>query len=142
MKFVDSPEDEKDVLKWFKEKLKGCKLIITWNGDNFDIPFLLTRSVILDEELQELTKIRSLDLCRFCKEKFSMAKYSLVEVSRSLGIKKPDEINWKSMSALYLNAVRGDEKAKANIIEHCTSDLFALKKIFEKIKVYIPFNLL
>jgi uncharacterized protein YprB with RNaseH-like and TPR domain len=138
IKFIEKPEDEKEALVWFKDKLKDCKLIITWNGDKFDIPFLLTRALILGVDLSELTKIKSLDLCKFCKEKFSLAKYSLVEVSRSLGIKKQDEINWKSMSSLYLESIRGNENARNEIVKHCESDLLALKEVFEKVKPYVP----
>jgi uncharacterized protein YprB with RNaseH-like and TPR domain len=140
IKFVGKPEDEKETLNWFRDKLKDCKLIITWNGDKFDIPFLLTRALILGVDLSELTKIKSLDLCKFCKEKFSFAKYSLAEVSYSLGIKKKDEISWKNISSLYLEALRGSENAKREIIKHCESDLLTLKEIFEKLKSYIPNN--
>jgi hypothetical protein len=140
IKFVEKPEDEKEALMWFKDKLRDCKLIITWNGDKFDIPFLLTRALILGVDLSELTKLKSLDLFRFCKEKLLFAKYSLAEVSNSLGIKKQDEISWKSIRSLYLEAVRGNESAKNEIIKHCESDLIALKEIFEKVKAHILNN--
>jgi uncharacterized protein YprB with RNaseH-like and TPR domain len=64
----------------------------------------------------------------------------LIEISRSLGIKKQDEISWKNMSSLYLEALRGSENAKREIIKHCESDLLTLKEIFEKLKSYIPNN--
>jgi uncharacterized protein YprB with RNaseH-like and TPR domain len=137
VKFVERPENEKEVLEWFKKELTNCDTIITWFGSGFDIPYLLSRAVINDIDLHEIMQIHSLDLCRFCQEHFSLAKYSLAEVAKSLGIKKNTEINWKDMLVLYIKAMNGNKKAKETIIEHCKDDLDALKKIYEKLEPYL-----
>ncbi|MCI8664226.1 MAG: ribonuclease H-like domain-containing protein [Hungatella sp.] len=41
--FADSPESEKEVLTAFFEFLKGFTTLVHFNGDGFDIPFLLKR---------------------------------------------------------------------------------------------------
>lgn len=137
VKFADKPEDEKELLEWFKKELEDCEIIITWFGSGFDIPYILTRAVINNVDISKLIKIPSLDLCKFCKQNFSLAKYSLAEVARSLGIPKNLEINWKDMLALYIKAANGDKNAREAIINHCKDDLQALKKIFEKLEPYI-----
>lgn len=137
VKFVDSLEKEKEVLEWLKKELKGCDLIVNWFGSGFDLPYILSRALINDVDLRELMEIPSLDLCRFCQNNLSLARYSLVEVAKTLGIPKDERINGKDMSALYIKAVKGDKGAKEDIIRHCLDDLNALEKIFEKLKPYL-----
>jgi uncharacterized protein YprB with RNaseH-like and TPR domain len=137
VKFVDSPEKEKEALEWLKKELRGCDLIINWFGSGFDLPYILSRAVISGVELRELRDIPSLDLCRFCQNNLSLTRYSLAEVAKTLGILKDEKINSKDMSSLYISAVRGDKNAKDNIIKHCLDDLNALKKIFEKLEPYL-----
>jgi uncharacterized protein YprB with RNaseH-like and TPR domain len=137
VKFAEKPENEKEVLEWFKKELTNCDVVATWFGSGFDIPYILSRAVINDIDLHELLQIPSLDLCRFCQKYFSLAKYSLAEVAKSLGIQKNTEINWKDMLTLYIKATNGDKKAKEIIMEHCKDDLNALEKIYEKLEPYI-----
>lgn len=136
VKFVEKPENEKEVLEWFKKELMNCDIIITWFGSGFDMPYILSRAVINEVDLSESMQIPSLDLCRFCQEHFSLAKYSLPEVAKSLGIPKNTEINWKDMLTFYIKATSGDKKAKEIIINHCKDDLNVLKKIYEKLEPY------
>lgn len=136
VKFADNPEKEINLLEWFKKEIEDCKLLITWYGSCFDIPFILTRAIILNVNIKKLVSINSLDLCKFCQKRFLFAKYTLSEVAKSLGIRKQAEINWKEMPGLYIKAIQGDREAKNAIIEHCKDDLQALKLIYERIKPY------
>jgi len=137
VKFVDSLENEKDVLTWLKKELKDCNMIVSWFGSGFDLPYILSRAIINDLDLHELLEIPSLDLCKFCQNNLSLTKYSLVEVAKSFDVPKNSEISGKDMLTLYIKAVRGDEKAKKTIIEHCLGDLETLKKIYQKLEPYL-----
>lgn len=137
IRFVETPKEEADALEWLKKEIEDCELIITWYGSGFDIPFLLTRAILLGVDLSVLMTIECLDLCEFFKEKFSMAKYSLEEVSKSFGIERKKKSNWKNMPSLYLQAISGNEEAKKEIIEHCEDDLRSLKEIYEKVEKYV-----
>jgi uncharacterized protein YprB with RNaseH-like and TPR domain len=140
VKFVDSPENEREVLEWLKEKLKGCDLIINWYGSGFDLPYIISRAIKNNIDLHELLKIPSLDLCRFCQERLKLTKNSLVEVARFLKIEKDDELSGKEVQRLYMDAIRGNGKAKEAITNHCLSDLDTLQKIFERLKPYLNLN--
>jgi len=137
VKFVDIPENEKEALEWLKKELEGCNLIVSWWGSGFDLPFILSRAIINGVDLHELLQIPSLDLCKFCQQNLSLANYSLREVAKSFNIKKDLEISGKDVLKLYLKAVRGDEKAKETIVNHCRDDLIVLKEIFHKLEKYI-----
>jgi uncharacterized protein YprB with RNaseH-like and TPR domain len=137
VKFVETPEKEKEALEWLKNELGGCDLLVTWFGSGFDLPYILSRAIINDVDLHEILKIPSLDLCKFCQQNLSLTRYSLVEVAKSFGIQKNVEIDGKDVLKLYLKAVRGDKKAKETIVNHCRDDLIVLKEIFQKLEKYI-----
>jgi uncharacterized protein YprB with RNaseH-like and TPR domain len=137
VKFVEKPEEEKEVLKWLKKELEGCDLVITWYGSRFDLPFLMTRAIINDLDMSELLKIPSLDICEFCKRNLSFSKNNLSEVCKILGIPKNREISGREVLKLYLKAIHGDKKAKEKIIEHCLDDLEVLEEIFKKLEPYL-----
>jgi len=140
VKFADKPENEKEVLEWFKGELENCDMIITWFGSGFDIPYILSRSIINGINLSKIMKIPSLDLCRFCQDNLSLAKYSLAEVAKSLSIPRNNEMNWKDMLTLYIKATSGDKKARDDIMDHCKNDLQVLKKIYEELEPYLGKN--
>jgi uncharacterized protein YprB with RNaseH-like and TPR domain len=137
VKFAENLEEEKEALKWFKKELEGCDLIITWYGSKFDLPFIITRSIINNIDLSELSRISCLDLCEFCRKNLLFSKNNLWDVSKSLGIPKDKEVGGKDILKLYLKAVRGDKKAREEIINHCLDDLEALEKIFKKLEPYL-----
>ncbi|MEM5852865.1 MAG: ribonuclease H-like domain-containing protein [Candidatus Aenigmatarchaeota archaeon] len=137
VKFVEDEADEKEVLAWLKEELKGCEMVITWYGSKFDIPFILSRAVVNGLDLSELSKIPSLDLCEFFRKNFLFSKNSLSEIAKILNIPKNNEISGKDVLKLYMKSTRGDEKSKKMIIEHCLNDLEVMEKIFEKISPYL-----
>lgn len=137
VKFIENLEDERRVLNWLAKELEDCNLIITWYGSKFDIPFIITRAIINGQDLSKIVGIPSLDLWEFCKNKLLFSKNSLQEISKYLGISKDEEVCGKDMLKLYLKAIRGDEKAKKEIINHCLDDLEALEKIFKKLKPYL-----
>jgi len=137
VKFVGSLEEEKEVLNWLKKELENCDLIITWYGSKFDIPFILTRALINNIDMSKLLKIHSLDLCEFCKRNFLFSKNNLSEISKSLNIQKNKEISGKDVLRLYIKALKGDKKAREEIIKNCLDDLETLEKIFKKLEPYL-----
>jgi uncharacterized protein YprB with RNaseH-like and TPR domain len=140
IRFVESLEDEKEVLNWLKKELEGCDLIVTWYGSKFDIPFVVTRAIINGIDLSKLLKIPSLDVCEFCKKNLLFSKNNLSDISKVLGIPKDREIGGKDVLKLYLKAIRGDKKAKEEIVKHCLDDLEALEKVFKKLEPYLTLN--
>jgi uncharacterized protein YprB with RNaseH-like and TPR domain len=140
VRFVEDLEDEKEVLNWLKKELEDCELVVSWYGSKFDIPFVVTRAVINNIDLSKLLKIPSLDVCEFCKKNLLFSKNNLSDISKVLDIPKNREIGGKDILKLYLKAIRGDKKAKEEIIKHCLDDLEALEKIFKKLEPYLSLN--
>lgn len=136
--FVDSPEEEKKIIQQAMEKLRKNKdePIFIWHT-GFDIPFIIARAIKNEVDASDVYDLKFVDLCKFVKENLKLASNKLDEVSKFLGIRKDLNLTGKNIQNLYLKAVKGDRKAREDIINHCLDDLRALKAIHEKLKVYI-----
>ena len=108
--FADSPEDEAVLLTRFSENLQssGCKRIITFNGNSFDLPFLLARakaaSVPLDFNDFELLDIYKEVTHR--KNILQLQNYRQKTVEQFLGICREDQYSGGDLIKVYENYVR------------------------------------
>ncbi|MEM5834460.1 MAG: ribonuclease H-like domain-containing protein [Candidatus Aenigmatarchaeota archaeon] len=136
--FTDDPEKEKETIQRALEIIRKNKneTLIIWHS-GFDIPFLLTRAIKYNIDATILFEAKILDLCKFAKENLALASYRLDEVSRFFGIKKNLSITGKNVQELYFQFLKGKDKAKKEIIEHCEDDLDALKSVYEKLEIYV-----
>jgi uncharacterized protein YprB with RNaseH-like and TPR domain len=135
--FAGSFEEERKALKWLKNKLEDCEIIVTWYGSGFDIPFLSTRAIVHNIDLTELTEIPMLDLCQWSRANLLLSSYSLESVARFLGIsggKGFKEFRGTDILALFKLVERGDLEARKLIVEHCKEDIVVLKLVHEKLK--------
>ena len=132
--FAGTLEEEKNILKWLKDKLNGCELIVTWYGSGFDIPFLQTRALVHGIDLNELTEIPMLDLCEWSKANLLLSSYSLQSVARFLGVWEAGDVAGPDVHTLYKLSTRGYQEAKRLIIQHCREDIILLKRVHDKLK--------
>lgn len=127
--FVDSPAQEREVLLKIAEILKDMEVIITWNGDRFDIPFLNDRFKQHQIPFQ-IKAVQSLDLFRIA-EKMRAAgvipSASLQVVERFYGIVRPDRLPGRYVPAKYAEWLeKGDLKIKQEILQHNREDVLFL----------------
>ena len=59
--FADGPEAERQALKEFFEMLKNYRMLVHFNGDGFDIPYLLKRCRAYDLPY-DFSGVTSLDI--------------------------------------------------------------------------------
>lgn len=122
-------EDESLVLKQFWNAVKNADELITFNGDVFDIPFLIKRSLIHNVKISQIKK--SIDLRKVCNSFFySYDKYtkgSLRFWGEVLGfeIKTEDGSNMKDFY---------EKKDWTKIKEHNIEDLKMTKALYERCK--------
>jgi len=137
VRFADSFDEERKALTWFKEKLQGCDIVVTWFGTGFDIPFLLSRSIIHGVDLAELAELPMLDLYEWSRAKLLLTSYSLESVARFLGIhggKGFKEFHGADILSLFKLVERGDVESRRLIVEHCKEDVAVLKLIHDRLK--------
>jgi uncharacterized protein YprB with RNaseH-like and TPR domain len=138
--FALTLQDERDVLEWFRGKLKVCDRLVTWYGTGFDIPFILTRAVAHGIDLTLLAEIPMLDLYEWSRANLSFSSYSLESVARFLGISGGrgfKEFRGADILTLFKLVERGDLEAQERILEHCREDLRVLKLIYERFEPLI-----
>jgi len=134
VKFADTPEEERKVLEWLRDELKGCSKLVTWYGPGFDIPFLLARAALHQVDLSRLIETPMLDLCEWSRGHLLLSSYRLESVARFFGFQRTVEFHGGDVSALSKLAARGDHEARKLIVDHCKEDLLLLKRVYEKLE--------
>ena len=122
--FADSLNEEKDLLIEFKESIKQFNIIVSYNGDNFDIPFVKHK---MDKYNIEIGEINSFDLYKFIrKNKFiiNLPDLKLKTVERFLGINRKDTLSGKECINIYKNFLLTNKKDLLNqVLQHNYDDL-------------------
>ncbi|HZK02098.1 MAG TPA: ribonuclease H-like domain-containing protein [Anaerovoracaceae bacterium] len=130
--FLNKKEDEATLLKAYGKTLASADVLITYNGESFDLPFLNQRMKKYDLKI-DFSAIQSFDLYRIL-HKYSRLRNILPNlkqktIERYLGLSsaRKDEISGRQSVALYEHYQRsGSEDSKAKILLHNRDDLVQL----------------
>ncbi len=143
--FVHSPHDEKEMVARTLEQLSACDAIISYNGDRFDLPFLLSRAKKYSET-EHLPIFWSIDLYKWLKKYWpaaeAMQNLSQKSVETVLGIQseRSDLISGNECISLYNSFLKtGDSGAKEKILLHNADDLRQLLRIAEACS-FLPYH--
>lgn len=144
VKFLNSEDyiifegEEKEILERFWNFMKENKdaMIVTHNGYNFDVPFLIIRSCVskvnipieINMNRWNMGRSNHFDTMLFFSSQGSFTNPNLDILARLNGIEVlGDRIEGRDIEKLYK---KGDiEKIK----EHCKRDIYVLEKVFEKL---------
>lgn len=119
--FADCPDDEKLILSDFSDFLASMNLkrIITFNGNGFDLPFLLARAgrlgVVLDFSAYELTDIYK-EVKKY-KTILHLQNYRQKTLEQFLGIHREDPYSGGELIKVYENYVRRPDPAAASLLK-------------------------
>ncbi len=109
---------------------------VTFNGKDFDIPFIINRSAIngivptVRIPTRRYYNDRHFDVFEELSNHFQSSEFKLKEYCKIFGIENDDDTDGSEVHALWL---KGD---KATIEKHCASDVRATFALYEKIKHY------
>ena len=138
--FASSLNEEEELLKKFNSFICDFELLVTYNGESFDIPFIKYRSKVYGIDNKTLNII-SLDIYRKIKKDNSylqLENLKLKSIEESLGIYREDEYSGKDCINLYYQYINTREMIfKQNILKHNYDDLYyllSIVKIFDTIK--------
>jgi uncharacterized protein YprB with RNaseH-like and TPR domain len=113
-----------------RDRLEGYDLLVTFNGLNYDVPFLNSRLLFHNE--RPLKPMLHVDLYRVAKRLFSkMSRKSLANLSSymHLGVKH------NVLSETWLNGSLGyDKRSIDEIARHCRKDVAITERLFHKLK--------
>lgn len=121
-------KDEEKLLTEFWDKVEDYEELVGFNSDGFDIPFLITRSLINNVKIK---KTKSIDLRKVVSSFFTSydkyAKGSLSDWAEVLEVEQ-HTISGKKMLQLFI-----DEKWP-DVLKHNREDIELTKKLYERCK--------
>lgn len=109
---TENREDEKTVLRETNNALMFFKHIVTYNGNDFDIPYLTKKFERIDADGGYL-KERSLDLyplTKKLKKKYNFVNCKLKTIEKHLGIKRRFFIEGDLLATYYMRSVEGSKE--------------------------------
>ena len=137
--FADSPEDEEELLDRYATMLAEYDVIVTYNGNAFDLPFLKKRMKAHRIDAERLERCCSMDLYRILKKYSALPqilpdlKQKTVEKYMGAGQSRRDTIDGAESVRLYYQYVRSRgpqrEKLLDRILLHNRDDIVKLSEI-------------
>ena len=134
VRFAGTLQEERVALEWFCRELEDCTTLVTWNGAEFDLPFLFTRAVFHNIDISKLLEIPMLDLYEWCRGHMLLSSYKLESVGRFLGVNKSATFHGSDVLTLFKLVEQGDFEARKLIVEHCKEDIILLKLVHERLE--------
>lgn len=123
--------DKRLVENAIKQLLK-YDVIITYNGEKFDIPFLRARALIHKIEFPVYGQIQHRDMYQLVKRKFRIHSKKLINLCKIMGIEDKTAIE----PTCWIQAMTGNKEALEKIKQHNIGDVIALKKVYYEVQKY------
>lgn len=135
--FAELPEEEPNIIDQFSSLLKQYKIIVHFNGDGFDIPFLNTRSQLLKLDIN-FSQMLSIDLYQYAKKAHKLLKleqYKQKNIEHFIGINRTDHFGGGDLIYVYNTFVQKKLLNKENnnecsaLLLHNQEDICALPQL-------------
>jgi len=141
--FATSKEDEPEILTSFFEFAKNYTHLVHFNGNNFDLPYLLQKAAAHKLPFT-FDRFKGIDLYRrISPYKFFLripnCKQKTIEMF--LGIERTDVYNGGELISVYHNYLsRPDDLALKALLQHNADDIQGMLQIVPILSVYDLFN--
>lgn len=131
--FFDSIQDspKKRVVKGISKLLSEADVVITYNGNRFDLP-VLNKEFLL-EGLSPPSPYKSLDLYTTVKRQFRFTSNKLDYIAQQLELGKKNPTNFQ----LWVDCMNKDPIAWAKMKSYNIQDVILLESVYHKIKCWI-----
>lgn len=148
--FANNKNDEEELLISYTNALTSSDILITYNGERFDLPFIYQR--LMKYELNiDIDDLQSFDLYKIInrysnlREFLHNLKQKSIEHFLGLSTLRDDEISGAESVELYRHFLKtGSEDARSKILLHNRDDLVQLAsiiKVLDKLDLhFIAFN--
>ena len=143
--FAESPADEKRIAEEIYNKISGLDVVIGYNSNRFDVPFVINRLKHYGIA-EKLPPFWSVDVYHWLKHYWPLAKsmehLRQKDVEEALGIntKRTDLIDGGECIELYSRYISlKDQKAKDDILLHNADDVRQLARITQKLN-FLPYH--
>ena len=109
--------------------LDEADVVVHYNGDRFDIPWLFGEFARIG--LTPPSPFKNLDLYKIARKNFRFPSFKLQYVSTALGLSGKFSTGGHGLWVACLN---GDEKARAKMARYCRQDVNLLPGLLEKLR--------
>lgn len=131
--FSDSLTSEQEILEDFFSFLRNYQVVVSFNGETFDLPFLKKCAAAYGLETDVLDNIRSFDLYRHLRPVKPMLKpenLKLTTLENYLDIPRQDQATGKEMITVYKDYLETrDDRLYQVLLLHNEEDLKAMPQI-------------
>lgn len=124
--FADTADAEADVLAAFFEFLAGYRTLVHFNGDGFDIPYLLKRcrAYGLPYDFSGVTSIDIYKKIKPCRNLLSLENLKQKSIERFLGIYREDQYSGGQLIEVYYDYLTTHEQVLYDMLMlHNAEDL-------------------
>lgn len=131
--FCEYSIDEPEALKYLYELISKKEYIITYNGNSFDIPFLMRKmqKYNIDFDLSTFTKVDLYYWMRNIKSKIEIQNLKLKTAEKYFNINRNDTLSGEDIITLYKAYRIEPRKEFAELIlQHNYEDVFNLPLLF------------
>lgn len=128
---TESREDEKEVLIHTHNAFLAFKRIVTYNGNDFDLPFLKKKLERVDIDGEYLFE-KSLDLyplTKKLKKKYGFVNCKLKTIEKFLGINRKFFIEGDSLASYYAKTIEGSEQHYEEYVGYNEEDVVYLAQL-------------
>lgn len=131
-----SGDDDKAIVSELAMLINQADIVVTQNGDKFDIKKLNARALIND--LPPIKPVRSTDILKEGRKVFSFASHKLAYVTDKLNkvYKKLDHSEYPGFE-LWKAIMAGDKRAWPIMQKYCIYDVMATEETYLKIQGWI-----
>jgi hypothetical protein len=114
------------------ELLDWCDVAVHYNGNSFDIPWIMGE--LARDGFTPPSPFKNIDLYRVSR-RFRFPSHKLQYVSTALGLNPKLETGGHG---LWMACLNGDEKARRRMARYCINDVDLLPPLLEKMRPWLP----
>lgn len=117
-------DEEEEILKLMKERLKGYKTVVTYNGNSFDLPFIAKRSERYGIEPIAMDSFDMYEKLRLHKDTLKLDGLKQKNIEKKLGITREDRYNGGECISFYKDYVKNkNQESFDRFVLHNYDDL-------------------
>lgn len=121
---AEDRDEEEEILKLMKEKLKGYKTVVTYNGNSFDLPFIAKRSERYGIEPIAMDSFDMYEKLRLHKDTLKLDGLKQKNIEKKLGITREDRYNGGECISFYKDYVKNkNQESFDRFVLHNYDDL-------------------
>ena len=107
---AEDRDEEEEILRLMKERLKGYKTVVTYNGNSFDLPFIAKRSERYGIEPISMDSFDMYEKLRLHKDTLKLDGLKQKNIEKKLGIIREDRYNGGECISFYKDYAKNKNK--------------------------------